>query len=1460
MYSIRKVYLDHVGYKDAWYQDVEIPLYDNSSSAQGAASTIISLTNGGGKTTLLSLIFSCFIPDKRQFVQHLQKPNHHFEDYFGHTPGLILLELVSESTPDEMPIDPLVIGQYVTISPTTGEDDRIYFLFTPSKSLSFEDVPSLGNKKVDHQNGIKRWLQSAQTLESSFFYSRNNQTDWRTKLEEYRELDIWTIGKQIDFCRSEGGIDHYINFRSEQEFLEEFFYMTLPESEALSVRKVLAESLSKLKKRPENEKRRRLLTRLKSKLEPFVEDAAHVNQLDQHLGDAKKYTASLYHQLSNLDLDNKDALAQAEHRQKSLKLEEKNISTRIDHQKKEIEKLHTLQFSLECKDLEQKLNKSKGEINELKANEKALDAATVLIEKRKVLHATSTLQKNIEDAGAGLGPLQNNKNGSAAIYYSLLEQDKEKKQAQNQSTKSELEALREKLRTLEQQRNEKNKENAALSAKSGQLDALIQQRDKGLTRLVEKAFLARDQTVFESKENIELEISTIVESLENCKKEQIRLENALKSGDEEITAASIKIGALRSDQQNTQKSIEKGQNQLRLLQNNPLLFQMRGTRAVDADSAHLAMELDRFLRRKEDEISEFRIQQKNTQYRIEFVEDTGSLLMDEDTRKLIYQLKEKGIDTLQFYPDYLAEQFQNDVKKIQETILKNPSLYLGIIVFGEDAFQRLESLDFENFELSRPISISVCPTDEHPLSEETIPPSSLSQMVVGPSDLSIFDQKQVECKLEALKKHGEGVAVKIVEHEKLIRQVQSVKTELDRYNCEFGNGLLELQINQLQATSDELQEVTDRVDTLKNHKQSLLSSLTAEQKQFDIIKNQIQDKEKVRYELVTFIREHEDPYRERKEQKRQLETQISEIDEQLEKNKVEVLVTQKKMEEINHLILTLENSISEGIRKLSEIDLPEHLSVPVNIEEDLTLEMAKEDFQTATTALTAAMNKSGLVELRVKLEGEQKKLKEISHKYAVLSEGIHEEKIEHYADQNEMELASINASLRSTLDKELMTQGNLKGDLKQLKKEEKEFKASCAFPLHLSPLTEMSLEEIVEQRKSHQTQLEARLNEEESILSQLKNLFSEIQDLKNKCEQISDFKDRLSPYASIERQDLDTMDPLPKDIMEIRQSVNQAERKMTQIQDEQKKAGQRAENSFYKIKEIVQDEDFRTFEGRIASEIINNPFEAECRFANEHLTRVGERIEILTHEIEKTQQDLDICIQNLLNHSNRAIHILKRTMKSATIPSNVTNIGGRHILKMKGKLFRVTNEQKKLYLENYIKELADSQMIPNVGHETGDQLTASLVNAIAKSVNRLGTLGIEILKLSTSLEYSPIHQITGSGGESMTAAMLLYQVIAQLRADMLTDRKNPTGGFLLLDNPFAKVTTPQLIEPQVELAKELGYQLIYATAIKDFNAQAYFPHVVQLRKTTVDKNSGKTFVDREVQQIESSEYTVYDSI
>ncbi|MBU9144429.1 hypothetical protein KTD26_18090, partial [Burkholderia multivorans] len=79
-------------------------------------------------------------------------------------------------------------------------------------------------------------------------------------------------------------------------------------------------------------------------------------------------------------------------------------------------------------------------------------------------------------------------------------------------------------------------------------------------------------------------------------------------------------------------------------------------------------------------------------------------------------------------------------------------------------------------------------------------------------------------------------------------------------------------------------------------------------------------------------------------------------------------------------------------------------------------------------------------------------------------------------------------------------------------------------------------------------------------------------------------------------------------------------------------------------------------------------------------------------------------------------------------------------------------------------------------------------------------------------------------------AMFLYLVINQLRAENHAQVYRIAGGPLILDNPFAKATSPTMWRAQRLLAEAMNVQLIFATALQDFNALGEFQRFIRLRR------------------------------
>jgi hypothetical protein len=106
-----------------------------------------------------------------------------------------------------------------------------------------------------------------------------------------------------------------------------------------------------------------------------------------------------------------------------------------------------------------------------------------------------------------------------------------------------------------------------------------------------------------------------------------------------------------------------------------------------------------------------------------------------------------------------------------------------------------------------------------------------------------------------------------------------------------------------------------------------------------------------------------------------------------------------------------------------------------------------------------------------------------------------------------------------------------------------------------------------------------------------------------------------------------------------------------------------------------------------------------------------------------------------------------------------------------------------------------------------------------------------------------------SGGQLLTAAIILYCTMAALRANERGHAHRPHAGVLFLDNPIGRASAGYLLELQLAVAQALGVQLIYTTGLFDTNALSVFPLIVRLRNDA-DLRAGLKYlsIDREMRR------------
>ena len=234
MRYITRIHLSDCGCHEAYYPGTTIELADPRTGEP--AHSVFSLENTGGKTSFLSLVLCCFDTSERRFLKTLIRPNQKFGDYFGDVPAFILVEWdLSGGQASPLDSERLMTGEVVVAARGEGrqrELERRFFAFRSTPGLSFDDIPAPGlggfekHGRLNGHQDVQRWLHAMRSGHPGNFQDFVKQADWKRKLAE-EKIDTELLAAQVEFNRSEGSIEDFLNFRSESQFLRKFPAVTV---------------------------------------------------------------------------------------------------------------------------------------------------------------------------------------------------------------------------------------------------------------------------------------------------------------------------------------------------------------------------------------------------------------------------------------------------------------------------------------------------------------------------------------------------------------------------------------------------------------------------------------------------------------------------------------------------------------------------------------------------------------------------------------------------------------------------------------------------------------------------------------------------------------------------------------------------------------------------------------------------------------------------------------------------------------------------------------------------------------------------------------------------------------------------------------------------------------------------------------------------------------------------------
>ncbi|MGH8904899.1 MAG: hypothetical protein ACRDYA_25245, partial [Egibacteraceae bacterium] len=212
----------------------------------------------------------------------------------------------------------------------------------------------------------------------------------------------------------------------------------------------------------------------------------------------------------------------------------------------------------------------------------------------------------------------------------------------------------------------------------------------------------------------------------------------------------------------------------------------------------------------------------------------------------------------------------------------------------------------------------------------------------------------------------------------------------------------------------------------------------------------------------------------------------------------------------------------------------------------------------------------------------------------------------------------------------------------------------------------------------------------------------------------------------------------------------------------------------------------------------------------------------------------DLLVKEIASTVERALHVLRQAERASVVPDGFGDWSGQRFLHI-----RFTGPERDEELFARLAGMVDAMAAEGLRPE-GRLL---LQRATHAAVGQRG-FAVTILKPTPALraERVPVTDLaTFSGGEQVTAAILLYCTLAVLRARGRGQRR--AGGLLVLDNPIGKSSNVTLLELQRRVADGMGVQLLYTTAVDDRDAVGVFPQWIRLRNDRADRRTGAQHVE-----------------
>ena len=1433
MRCITRIHLSDCGWHEAYYPGTTIELADPRTGKP--EHTVFSLENTGGKTSFLSLVLSCFDTSERRFLKTLIRPNQKFGDYFGEVPAFILVEWdLSGGQASFLESDRLVTGQLVVPrgEGRQREFDRRFFTFRSVPGLTFDNIPAPGLKGFDehgrlngHQD-VQRWLHGMRSSHSGNFQDFAKQSDWKRKLAE-EKIDTELLAAQVEFNRNEGGIEDFLNFRNESQFVRKFLAMTVPDAEAGAVRGVLAEHVVRLADLPRLERRQDAMRQLKEKFAPFVDIAGEARAAQETLSSRIRHAAGLKtaldehggqaswrgEELAETAAGHESAAKEAEAACRAARIERASAIAEVVRRRHE-----TAEVLAVNREEEQEQAQTRRHL---------LDGAVSMRDILDGRARSKRLQEAIDAEYADLQPRRDALCGIGADLAATLG----RRTALLRERQRSLTAASEEL-TAAAREADKEREAAYESAHAERRKAAEIEVDLRHTR--ESRATLEGEHVLEPGESAEAASRRHAEDARTAGEEAGALRAQADTKDRDAAQHRDRQGdlkaegsGLKSDIGSLSETVRDGEARRRDLAFDTTVLKLTGESEIDPEAVAVARVLADARSKSAAGLRDDERRQEVLQADRDSLEAIGLASIDKDVRAVADRLRDSGIADAQPYAVYLSDILRSpeEVRRFAEI---DSARFAGVAVPNRNALDVARRALRPPPPLSRPVAIAIA---------ADVPGETPGDRFVLPVDEpAAYDR---EAALE-LRRRIEGdlasIASSIDARQRRIERLESILRDLDAWRERFGGGRLDGMRQDVERREARIEEIAGEIDALSGRietDEGAARACRTRAGENDARAHACSDR-------ARRAGEHHARWESRVD-----DWHVARLARQQAAASAEQRAMEKKAEQEARTreAREHENRAAEAASQAAAMERDAgdiaYTAPGGRISDDL--DALRSDYEQSLEALKA------LEDERVdRLRGQKieidRALAEKEDRFEQVFGDLGRAEVEAEAARDGVREAAAGAE--TALEAARENASAARADADSAGKECRMEKQKYAEEIRPDPLTDLRALEAQELARIA-PQAEKTIVEQEDLGAREAAAARRAREEAMRCERTAqDCENWAATLDGVLRGDSAPTErmELPRHD-EVAALVNASVAALDRARDALGEAHKAVYESYDEIRRFTNSGTFRRLESEreVAAHLgANDPLAAAAN-ANRTAALIDDRLKTIEHDLSRLDDDLQACIAELERLLSTALHIVRRMIRDGRIPDHVPRFGGQPVFRMSADLSRVAATQRREILRAYVTDLAEADRVP----ETGQDIAAELVERMTAALGR-SSLGIRLLKPKGEgdTEHMPIDWVTVSGGELLTAAMMIYLVLARLRAESMHGGAGEAG-VLIMDNPLGKANKALLLKTQIGLADAMGIQLFYTTGVQDMSALAEFENIVRLRRNSQSRGTRRIHVEVE---------------